>query len=81
MSKRETIIGIDLGTSTSEVAVFEDGIISVIPNHLGEMVTPSCVHFKENGEVLVGREAKELLLLHPESTFMKLSVCSEKTTP
>ncbi len=72
MSKREPIIGIDLGTSTSEVAVFEDGIISVIPNHLGEMVTPSCVHFKENGEVLVGREAKELLLLHPESTFYEV---------
>ena len=63
------IVGIDLGTSTSEVAVYKDGEIVVIPNHLGDLITPSCVHIKENGEIIVGKEAKELLLLEPECTF------------
>jgi molecular chaperone DnaK len=66
------IIGIDLGTSTSEAAVYKDGEIVVIPNHIGELITPSCVHIKASGEVVVGKEAKELLLLEPECTFYEV---------
>ena len=66
------IIGIDLGTSTSEAAVFQNGEIVVIPNHVGEFITPSCVHIKADGEIIVGKEAKELLLLEPECTFYEV---------
>jgi len=66
------IIGIDLGTSTSEAAVYQNDEIIVIPNHLGETVTPSCVHVQEDGTVIVGKEAKELLLLEPECTFFEV---------
>ena len=63
------MIGIDLGTSTSEAAVFLQGKIVVVPNHLGEIITPSCVHISKEGKITVGREARELLLLEPECTF------------
>jgi len=67
-----SIIGIDLGTSTSEAAIYKDGEIIVIPNHLGEYITPSCVHIQEDGVAVVGREAKELLLLEPDNTFYEV---------
>ena len=66
------MIGIDLGTSTSEAAVFMEGKIVVIPNHLGEIITPSCVHISKEGKITVGREARELLLLEPECTFYEV---------
>jgi molecular chaperone DnaK len=66
------IIGIDLGTSTSEAAVYQDGEVILIPNHLGEYITPSCVHIRKDGTAIVGREAKELLLLEPECTFYEV---------
>ncbi len=68
-----TAIGIDLGTSTSEIAFLnEKGESQLIPNHLGEAITPSVVHIKEDRSVLVGLPAKELLLLEPEHTFMEI---------
>ncbi len=67
------IIGIDLGTSTSEIAFLnEAGETKLIPNHVGEVITPSVVHIEENGNVLVGLGAKEFLLLEPENTFMEI---------
>jgi len=69
----EKILGIDLGTSTSEIAyINDDGNVELIPNHFGEYITPSVVHIKEDGEVIVGIEAKEQLILNPESTFMEV---------
>lgn len=68
----DRIVGIDLGTSTSEIAVLADGQPKVIPNHLGELITPSVVHIAVNGDILVGAEAAELVLLEPECTFMEV---------
>ena len=57
------IAGIDLGTSTSEIAVLKDGKPYVIPNHLGEYITPSIVGISEDGRIIVGKEAKDQLLV------------------
>lgn len=66
------IIGIDLGTSTSEIACMVDGVPVVIPNTLGKLVTPSVVHIGENGEVMVGEPAAEYLFTRPDRTFMEV---------
>jgi molecular chaperone HscC len=61
------IVGIDLGTTNSSVAVFRDGKVDVLPNALGERLTPSVVAIDEKGGgLLVGRTAKEVYALHPE---------------
>ena len=58
------IIGIDLGTTNSLCATFEDGTPRLIPNSCGGYLTPSVVGIRE-GRVLVGEAAKELRLTHP----------------
>lgn len=63
------IIGIDLGTTNSLVSVFRDGNIELIPNSVGEYLTPSVVSFGENGEIFVGKIAKEMLVTKPDRTF------------
>jgi molecular chaperone HscC len=62
------IVGIDLGTTNSLIAVWESGAARLIPNSLGEVLTPSCVSLDEDGTVLVGRAARERLQTHPERT-------------
>ena len=62
------IIGIDLGTTNSLAAVWKDGKCQLIPNALGEMLTPSAVSIEENGNILVGQAAKDRLISHPERT-------------
>lgn len=62
------IIGIDLGTTNSLVAIWRDGKAQLIPNSLGEVLTPSCVSLDEDGTILVGRAARERLQTHPERT-------------
>lgn len=62
------IIGIDLGTTNSLVAIWRDGKAQLIPNSLGEFLTPSCVSLDEDGSVLVGKAARERLQTHPERT-------------
>jgi len=66
------IVGIDLGTSTSEIAYIIDGAPVIIPNSLGNKVTPSVVHIAEDGAKLVGEPAVEYLLTRPECTFMEI---------
>ena len=61
------IIGIDLGTTHCLVAVWRDGI-ELVPNALGDFLTPSVVSLDENGEVLVGSAARERLTTHPDRT-------------
>lgn len=61
-------IGIDLGTTNSLIAVFEDAGPRLIPNALGEVLTPSAVGFAENGDLLVGQAAKDRLATHPDLT-------------
>ena len=63
------LIGIDLGTTNSLVACFRNGKAEIIPNRLGENLTPSVVSVDSKGTVFVGRAAKERAMLHPlEST-------------
>ena len=59
------LIGIDLGTTNSLVACFRNGKAEIIPNRLGEHLTPSVVSVDSNGTVYVGRSAKERAMLHP----------------
>jgi molecular chaperone HscC len=62
------IIGIDLGTTNSLVACWRDGRAQVIPNALGEALTPSCVGIDDDGTVLVGAAARARLQTHPQLT-------------
>ncbi len=62
------VIGIDLGTTNSCVAVMEGGETVVIPNSEGSRTTPSMVAFTEGGERLVGQIAKRQAITNPEST-------------
>ena len=64
----DKVIGIDLGTSTSAVAIVEGGVAKVIPNERGEKIHSSVVSFLEDGGRIVGNEAKNRLLLDPENT-------------
>lgn len=75
------IIGIDLGTTNSLVAVWEDGQPRLIPNSLGDYLTPSCVSLDEDGTILVGRAARERLQTHPDKTaaVFKRFMGSERT--
>ncbi|UCD59147.1 MAG: Hsp70 family protein, partial [Candidatus Hydrogenedentota bacterium] len=62
------VIGIDLGTTNSCVAVLEGGEAVVIPNSEGGRTTPSVVGFCKNGERLVGTVAKLQAITNPENT-------------
>ena len=62
------VIGIDLGTTNSLACVCQDGRAVLIPNSLGENLTPSVVSVGENGEICVGAVAKERLISHPEAS-------------
>ena len=66
------IIGIDLGTTNSCVAVMEGGNFTIIPNAEGGRTTPSVVNIKENGEIIVGEIAKRQAITNPESTVMSI---------
>ena len=61
------MVGIDLGTTNSLVAHFENGEAVVLANELGETLTPSAVALAEDGMVLVGRAARDRLISAPES--------------
>jgi len=63
------IIGIDLGTTNSCVAVLEGGKPRVIENSEGARTTPSIVAFSSDGEVLVGQSAKRQAVTNPENTL------------
>lgn len=69
------ILGIDLGTTNSAASVWKDGQSILIPNALGDNLTPSVVSVGDNGTVIVGQTAKERLITHPQ-----LSACRFKRT-
>lgn len=62
------IIGIDLGTTNSLAAVWRNGKSELIPNSLGEYLTPSVVSVDDDGSILVGAAARDRLISHPERT-------------
>jgi molecular chaperone DnaK len=66
------IIGIDLGTTNSVVAVMEGGQPAVIPNQEGGRTTPSVVGFTKNGERLAGQVAKRQSVTNPENTIYSI---------
>jgi len=66
------IIGIDLGTTNSCVAVMEGGEAVVIPNADGARTTPSVVGFQKTGERLVGQVAKRQAVTNPDRTVISI---------
>ena len=69
------IIGIDLGTTNSCVAVMEGGEPVVIPNSEGGRTTPSIVGFTSKGERIVGQPAKNQMITNPENTVYSIKRC------
>jgi molecular chaperone DnaK len=68
----EKIIGLDLGTTNSVVAVMEGNEVTVIPNQEGNRLTPSVVAFTDKGEVLVGAPAKRQAVTNPKKTIFSI---------
>merc|ERR1712048_1495102 len=66
------VIGIDLGTTNSVVAVIESGQPNVIPNSEGSRTTPSIVAYTKKKELLVGQTAKRQAVINPENTFFSV---------
>jgi len=66
------VIGIDLGTTNSCVAVYEGGEAKIIPNKEGKNTTPSIVAFTDKGEVLVGDPAKRQAITNPDKTIYSI---------
>ncbi|MBX3415028.1 MAG: molecular chaperone DnaK [Pirellulales bacterium] len=72
MAHGEKIIGIDLGTTNSVVAVMEGKEAKVIPNQEGNRLTPSVVAFTDKGEVLVGEPARRQAVTNPRRTVYSI---------
>lgn len=70
--KGEKIIGIDLGTTNSVVAVMEGGEAKVIANQEGNRLTPSVVAFTDKGDILVGDPAKRQAVTNPQRTIYSI---------
>ncbi|MCQ2389691.1 MAG: Hsp70 family protein, partial [Kiritimatiellae bacterium] len=66
------VLGIDLGTTNSCMAVMEGGEATVIPNAEGARTTPSIVAFTKSGEILVGQAAKRQAVTNPKSTIYSI---------
>src|SRR5438876_577193 len=69
---QEKIIGIDLGTTNSVVAVMEGGEVKVIPNQDGNRLTASVVAFTDKGDRLVGDQAKRQAVTNPRRTIYSI---------
>ncbi len=67
-----TVIGIDLGTSTTEAAVIQNGKPLMIFNLENEIITPSAVGIDETGEFVIGEKARAQYLLSPEKTAIEV---------
>src|SRR6267143_2966239 len=66
------VVGIDLGTTNSVIAVMIGGESTVIPNAEGSRLTPSVVGFTKSGERLVGQVAKRQAVTNPENTVFSI---------
>ena len=67
-----TAVGIDLGTTNSEVAIVENGQVRVLPGEDGDLILPSCVGFSDTGKLLVGREALRQYAAAPDRTVKSI---------
>jgi len=74
------LIGIDLGTTNSLVACFQNGRAELIPNRLGSVLTPSVVSIDPEGSLYIGEAARERAMLHPleSAAVFKRSMGTEK---
>ncbi len=72
MSKKGRIIGIDLGTTNSCLAVLDGGKPRVIENAEGDRTTPSIIAYTQDGEILVGQPAKRQAVTNPENTLFAI---------
>ncbi len=68
----DAIVGIDLGTTNSEIAVYQDGRPVVLTDERGRVMLPSVVGLSETGELLVGEEARNQFMLYPERTVRSI---------
>jgi molecular chaperone DnaK len=68
----DEIVGIDLGTTNSEIAVYRDGRPEVLFDELDRKILPSVVGVGETGDLLVGEEARNQLILYPERTVRSI---------
>ena len=68
----DEILGIDLGTTNSEIAIYQDGRPEVLRDDQGRIILPSVVGLTETGELLVGEEARNQFLLYPERTVRSI---------
>ena len=66
------IIGIDLGTTNSEIALYRDGRPAVLADDAARLILPSVVGLADDGSLLVGEEARNQYLLHPERTVRSI---------
>ena len=66
------VVGIDLGTTNSAIAIMENGEATIIPNKEGERITPSAVGFSKTGERMVGRVAKRQAITNPDKTVLSI---------
>src|SRR5215510_9206318 len=66
------IVGIDLGTTNSLVAIVEDGAPRVIPGPDGSKLVPSVIYFSETGQPLVGNSAKAQMVEKPKNTIFSI---------
>ena len=65
---KDIIVGIDLGTTNSEIALYRDGRPEVLADDAGRVILPSVVGISDDGALLIGEEARNQYLLHPERT-------------
>ena len=68
----DEIVGIDLGTTNSEIAIYRNGRPDVLADAQGRVILPSVVGLSETGEMLVGEEARNQFLLYPERTVRSI---------
>src|SRR5947208_16947489 len=66
------IVGIDLGTTNSLVAIVEDGAPRVLPGRDGGMLVPSVIYFDQGGTTFVGNPAKEKMVERPRNTVFSI---------
>ena len=72
MSEKEVVVGIDLGTTNSCIAIWDKYKVEVIPNDYGERTTPSIVHFFDENKYCVGLDASIFLNQYPKSTIYSI---------